>query len=43
MLTLRAAGPDWDDTAWSARAVFVLEAGEELTRFAGDLTHFLRT
>ncbi|MEU7779500.1 DUF6228 family protein [Micromonospora parva] len=41
-VTLRAPGPDWDDTAWSARAVFVLEAGEELTRFAGDLTHFLR-
>ncbi|MCG5444792.1 DUF6228 family protein [Micromonospora sp. NIE79] len=42
-VTLRAPGPDWDDTAWSARSVFVLEAGEEMTRLAGDLTHFLRT
>ncbi|MGC4851788.1 DUF6228 family protein [Micromonospora sp. DT15] len=42
-VTLRAPGPDLHGTAWSARAVFVLEAGEELTGFAGDLTHFLRT
>ncbi|WP_410819960.1 DUF6228 family protein [Micromonospora sp. 050-3] len=42
-VTLRAPGPDWDATAWSARAVFVLEAGEELTRLARDLTHFLHT
>jgi hypothetical protein len=28
--------------AWSARAVFVLEAGKEMTRLAADLTHFLR-
>jgi Family of unknown function (DUF6228) len=41
-VTLRAPGPDWDDTAWSARAVFVLEAGEEMTRLAADLTHCLR-
>ncbi|MGW3350023.1 DUF6228 family protein [Nonomuraea rubra] len=40
-VTLRASGPDWDDTAWSARAVFVLEAGEELARFATDLSRFL--
>jgi Family of unknown function (DUF6228) len=39
---LREPGPDWDDTAWSARAVFVLEAGEEMTRLAADLTHLLR-
>jgi hypothetical protein len=39
-VTLRASGPDWDDTAWSARTVFVLEAGEEMTRLAADLTHF---
>ncbi|MEU4419544.1 DUF6228 family protein [Actinoplanes sp. NPDC024001] len=42
-VTLRAPGPDWDDTAWSARAVFVLEAGEEMTRFAADLAHLLGT
>ena len=41
-VTLREPGPDWDDTAWSARAVFVLEAGEEMTRLAADLTHLLR-
>lgn len=39
---LRAGGLDRDDTAWSARTVFVLEAGEEMTRLAADLTHFLR-
>jgi hypothetical protein len=42
-VTLRAAGLDVDDTAWSARAVFVLEAGEEMTRFAAELTHVLGT
>ncbi|WP_319461062.1 DUF6228 family protein [Micromonospora sp. RTP1Z1] len=42
-VTLRAPGLDLEDTAWSARAVYVLEAGEEMTRFAGDLTHLLRT
>jgi hypothetical protein len=41
-VTLRAPGPDWDDTAWSARTVFVLEAGEEMTRLAADLTHFFQ-
>ncbi|BCY05399.1 hypothetical protein L3i22_004870 [Actinoplanes sp. L3-i22] len=41
-VTLRAPGPDWDDTAWSARAVFVLEAGEQMTGLAADLTHLLR-
>lgn len=40
-VTLRESGPDWDDTAWSARAVFVLEAGEEMTRLAADLAHLL--
>ncbi|WP_285471397.1 DUF6228 family protein [Actinoplanes sp. NBRC 101535] len=29
-------------TSWSARAVFVLEAGEELTRLAADLAHHFR-
>ncbi|MBF5030386.1 MULTISPECIES: DUF6228 family protein [unclassified Micromonospora] len=42
-VTLRAPGLDVEDKAWSARAVFVLEAGEEMTRFAADLTHLLRT
>jgi hypothetical protein len=42
-VTLRASGPNWDETAWSATAVFVLEAGEEMTRFASDLGHWLRT
>ncbi|MDW5327246.1 DUF6228 family protein [Plantactinospora sp. KLBMP9567] len=42
-VTLRASGVDLDDTAWSARAVFVLEAGEEMTRLAADLSHFLGT
>ncbi|MFC4013934.1 DUF6228 family protein [Nonomuraea purpurea] len=42
-VTLRAPGLDLDDTAWSARSVFVLEAGEELTRLAADLSYFLRT
>ena len=42
-VTLRAPGLGMNDTAWSARAVFVLEAGEEMTRFAADLTRFLRT
>ncbi|MET8008300.1 DUF6228 family protein [Nonomuraea glycinis] len=41
-VTLRAPGPDWDDAAWSARAVFVLEAGEELACFATDLSRHLR-
>lgn len=41
-VTLRAPGLDLTDTAWSARAVFVLEAGEEMTRIATDLTHLLR-
>jgi len=41
-VTFRAPGHHPDDTAWSARAVFVLEAGEELTRLAADLTHLLR-
>jgi Family of unknown function (DUF6228) len=41
-VTLRAAGLDVDDSAWSARAVFVLEAGEEMTRFAAEFTHVLR-
>ncbi|BCJ47778.1 hypothetical protein GCM10010168_21370 [Actinoplanes ianthinogenes] len=42
-VTLRAPGPSWDRSAWSARAVFVLEAGEEMTRFAADLAHWLST
>ncbi|WP_090943381.1 DUF6228 family protein [Nonomuraea jiangxiensis] len=42
-VTLRAPGLDLDDTAWSARSVFVLEAGEELTRLAADLSYLLRT
>lgn len=42
-VTLRAPRPTWDHTAWSARSVIVLEAGEEMTRLAADLTHFLRT
>jgi hypothetical protein len=42
-VTLREAGPNWEDTRWSARSVFVLEAGEEATRLAVDLTHFLQT
>lgn len=42
-VTLRAPGPGWDDTAWSARAVFVLEAGEELAGFAADFSRFLLT
>jgi hypothetical protein len=42
-VTLRETGPSWEDTRWSARTVFVLEAGEEVARLAVDLTHFLRT
>lgn len=41
-VTLRAPGLDLDDEAWSARAVFQLEGGEEMTRLAADLTRFLR-
>ena len=41
-VTLRAPGLALDDTAWSARAVFVLEAGEEMTRLAADLKYGLR-
>ena len=41
-VTLRASGRHWEGTAWSATAVFELEAGEEMTRFAADLTHWLR-
>ncbi|GAB1645347.1 DUF6228 family protein [Krasilnikovia sp. MM14-A1259] len=41
-VSLRAPGPSWDDAAWSASAMLVLEAGEEMTRAAADLTHFLR-
>ncbi|ATO15705.1 hypothetical protein CO540_19245 [Micromonospora sp. WMMA2032] len=36
-VTLRRPGHDIDGTAWSARCVFVLEAGEETSRFARDL------
>ncbi|WBC13250.1 DUF6228 family protein [Micromonospora sp. WMMA1998] len=36
-VTLRRPGHDADDTGWSARCVFLLEAGEETTRFARDL------
>ncbi|GIE79046.1 hypothetical protein Aph02nite_49960 [Actinoplanes philippinensis] len=39
---LRHSGPSWDDTAWSATAVFTLEAGEELSRLAEDLAHWSR-
>ncbi|WP_436534368.1 DUF6228 family protein [Actinoplanes sp. HUAS TT8] len=42
-VTLRAPDRAWDDTAWSARVVFVLEAGEQMTGLAGDLAHFLRS
>ena len=42
-VTLRARSPGWDDTAWSARTVFVLEAGEEMRRLAADLAHLLRS
>nr|WP_255420899.1 DUF6228 family protein [Micromonospora sp. HM5-17] len=42
-VTLRAPGLDLGNSAWSARAVFVLEAGEEMTRLAADLSHFLAT
>lgn len=41
-VTLRQPGLDLTGTAWSARAVFVLEAGEEMTRFASDLGALLR-
>jgi hypothetical protein len=42
-VTLHETGkPYWDDTGWSARSVFVLEPGEEMSRFAADLTHLLR-
>jgi hypothetical protein len=36
-VTLRPPLNSLDDTAWSARAVFVLEAGEEMSRLASDL------
>ncbi|MFI5936277.1 DUF6228 family protein [Actinoplanes sp. NPDC051494] len=38
-VTLRAADAYPEETAWSARAVFILEAGEEMTRLAADLSH----
>lgn len=41
--TLKPPGLGLDNTAWSARADFVVEAGEEMTRLAADLTHLLRT
>ena len=41
-VTLRKPGSCWDDAAWSARTVFVLEAGEEMTRLAEDLSHVLQ-
>jgi hypothetical protein len=41
-VTLRASVPNWDDTAWTARTVFLLEAGEEMTRLAADLAQFLQ-
>ncbi|MEV4757300.1 DUF6228 family protein [Micromonospora sp. NPDC049559] len=40
-VTLRAPGGSWEDARWSARSVFVLEAGEEMTRLAADLRHLL--
>lgn len=40
-VTLRQAGYDPEDTAWTARAVFGLEAGEELSRFVADLTQLV--
>ncbi|MBO4159562.1 DUF6228 family protein [Micromonospora antibiotica] len=41
-VTLRPPGFDPDDTGWSARAVFVLEAGEEMTQVAADLSALLQ-
>ncbi|MGW0435333.1 DUF6228 family protein [Micromonospora sp. NPDC003197] len=41
-VTLRASGLYLDNTRWSARVVFKLEAGEEMTHLAADLAHFLR-
>ncbi|MEU4219411.1 DUF6228 family protein [Actinoplanes sp. NPDC026623] len=40
-VTLQAPGTGWGDTAWSARTVFALEGGEEMTRLAADLARFL--
>ncbi len=42
-VTLRAPGPDLGDTRWGARAVLVLEAGEELSRLVADLADILGT
>ncbi|GAA4608023.1 hypothetical protein BJY16_006634 [Actinoplanes octamycinicus] len=39
-VTLRERVPAGAYEGWSARAVFVLEAGEEMTRFAADLSHW---
>ncbi|MBO3742686.1 DUF6228 family protein [Actinoplanes flavus] len=41
-VTLRPSGPSGDDSAWSATAVFVLEAGEEMSRLAGNLAAWSR-
>jgi hypothetical protein len=41
-ITLRAPGADLDDTRWCARTVFVLEAGEEMTKLAAELANVLR-
>jgi hypothetical protein len=41
-VTLRPPGLDLDDTAWSARTIFVLEAGEEMAQVASDLSALLR-
>ncbi|MEV4274663.1 DUF6228 family protein [Actinoplanes xinjiangensis] len=41
-VTLRPSGPGGDDSGWSATAVFVLEAGAEMSRLAGDLAHWSR-
>ncbi len=40
-VTLRPSGSDVADMHWSARAVLVLEAGEELSRLATDLAELL--
>jgi hypothetical protein len=40
-VTLQAPRLDLNHTAWSARTVFVLEAGEEMAHAAADLAHLI--
>lgn len=38
-VTLKRSRTSYADDAWSARVVFTIEAGEEMTRLANDIRH----